>query len=140
MIKSGLYRPRRLVSLRKVAPGLADIGVGPDGALEIGAMVRLSELQRSAVIRDFAPLIAETLRTHSNEQPQSFGERARLFQFERGHRRAFLDCGFPSASADYRPLAETAKRPMWGLRDKTRDNGSVSKSYFSAPAGTATRQ
>jgi aerobic carbon-monoxide dehydrogenase medium subunit len=66
MMKSGLYRPRRLVSLRKVAPGLADIGVGPDGALEIGAMVRLSELQRSAVIRDFAPLIAETLRTHSN--------------------------------------------------------------------------
>jgi molybdopterin-dependent oxidoreductase-like protein len=55
MMKSGLYRPQRLVSLRKVAPGLADIGVGPDGALEIGAMVRLSELQRSAVIRDFAP-------------------------------------------------------------------------------------
>ena len=66
MMKSGLYRPQRLVSLRKVVPGLADIRVGPDGALEIGAMVRLSELQRSAVIRDFAPLIAETLRTHSN--------------------------------------------------------------------------
>jgi aerobic carbon-monoxide dehydrogenase medium subunit len=66
MMKSGLYRPQRLVSLRKVVPGLADIRVGPDGALEIGAMVRLSELQRSAVIRDFAPLIAGTLLTHSN--------------------------------------------------------------------------
>jgi hypothetical protein len=66
MMKSGLYRPQRLVSLRKVAPGLADIRVGTDGALEIGAMVRLSELQRSAVICDTVPLIAETLRTHSN--------------------------------------------------------------------------
>jgi aerobic carbon-monoxide dehydrogenase medium subunit len=66
MMKSGLYRPQRLVSLRKVAPGLADIRVGPDGTLEIGAMVRLSELQRAAVIRDSAPLIAETLLNHSN--------------------------------------------------------------------------
>jgi aerobic carbon-monoxide dehydrogenase medium subunit len=66
MMKSGLYRPRRLVSLRKVAPGRADIRVGPDGTLEIGAMLRLSELQRSAVIRDFAPVIAATLLTHSN--------------------------------------------------------------------------
>jgi len=66
MMKSGLYRPRRLVSLRKVAPGLADIRVGPDGTLEIGAMVRLSELQRSSVVRDFAPVIVGTLRTHSN--------------------------------------------------------------------------
>jgi len=66
MMKSGLYQPQRMVSLRKVAPGLGDIRVGPDGMLEIGAMVRLSELQRSAVIRDTAPLIAETLRNHSN--------------------------------------------------------------------------
>ena len=66
MMKSGLYRPRRLVSLHKVAPGLADIRVAPDGALEIGAMVRLSELQRSAVIRDTAPLIADTLLNHSD--------------------------------------------------------------------------
>jgi carbon-monoxide dehydrogenase medium subunit len=66
MMKSGLYRPQRLVSLRKVARGLADISVVPDGAVEIGAMVRLSELQRSAVIRHYAPVIAETLQTHSN--------------------------------------------------------------------------
>jgi aerobic carbon-monoxide dehydrogenase medium subunit len=66
MMKSGLYRPQRLVSLRKVVPGLADIRLEPDGALEIGAMVQLSELQRSAVIRHYAPVIAETLQTHSN--------------------------------------------------------------------------
>ena len=66
MMKSGLYRPQRLVSLRKIAPDLAEIRSGPDGVLEIGAMVRLSELQRSAVIRTSAPLIGETLLNHSN--------------------------------------------------------------------------
>jgi carbon-monoxide dehydrogenase medium subunit len=66
MMKSGLYRPQRLVSLRRVAPGLDDIRVGAAGSLEIGAMVRLAELQRSAAIRAAAPVIAETLLTHSN--------------------------------------------------------------------------
>lgn len=66
MMKSGLYRPQRLVSLRKVAPGLADIRVAADGALEIGAMVRLADLQRSTAVRATAPVIAETLLTHSN--------------------------------------------------------------------------
>src|SRR5438270_2869090 len=66
MMKSGLYRPQRLVSLRKVAPGLAEIRVGSDGALEIGAMARLAELQRSGAVRTAAPVIAETLLTHSN--------------------------------------------------------------------------
>jgi carbon-monoxide dehydrogenase medium subunit len=66
MMKSGLYRPRRLVSLRKVAPSLGDIRVSSDGGLEIGAMVRLSELQRCPEIRAAAPVIAEALLTHSN--------------------------------------------------------------------------
>ena len=66
MMKSGLYRPRRLVCLRKVGSGLADIRVGGDGSLEIGAMVRLADLRRSTEVRDAAPVIAETLLTHSN--------------------------------------------------------------------------
>jgi carbon-monoxide dehydrogenase medium subunit len=66
MMKSGLYRPRRLVSLRKVAPSLGDIRVSSDGGLEIGAMVRLSELQCCPEIRAAAPVIAEALLTHSN--------------------------------------------------------------------------
>ncbi len=66
MMKSGLYRPRRLVCLRKIGSGLADILVGGDGSLEIGAMVRLADLRRSTEVRDAAPVIAETLLTHSN--------------------------------------------------------------------------
>src|SRR5215210_114044 len=66
MMKSGLYRPQRLVSLRNVAPGLNEIRVGTDGTVEIGAMVRLAELQRSAAVRSAAPVISDTLLTHSN--------------------------------------------------------------------------
>jgi carbon-monoxide dehydrogenase medium subunit len=66
MMKSGLYRPRRLVSLRKLGPALAGIRIAADGGLEIGAMVPLAELQRSAAVREAAPVIAETLLTHSN--------------------------------------------------------------------------
>jgi carbon-monoxide dehydrogenase medium subunit len=66
MMKSGLYRPQRLVSLRHLGPGLTGIHAMPDGGFEIGAMVRLAELERSAAVRAVAPVIAETLLTHSN--------------------------------------------------------------------------
>jgi aerobic carbon-monoxide dehydrogenase medium subunit len=66
MMKSGLYRPRRLVSLRALRPALDAIRVAADGGLEIGAMVPLVQLQRSAAVRAVAPVIADTLRTHSN--------------------------------------------------------------------------
>ncbi len=64
MMKAGFCHPRRLVSLRGL--GVSAIAEAPDGALTIGAMVRLGELERSAVIRRAAPVIAETLVTHSN--------------------------------------------------------------------------
>src|SRR6184192_3869642 len=66
MMKSGLYRPQRLVSLRRLGPALTDIRATADGDLEIGAMVRLAEIERSLVVRAAAPVIAETLLTHSN--------------------------------------------------------------------------
>ncbi len=66
MMKSGLYRPQRLVSLRRLGPAVTGIHVAPDGGVEIGAMVRLAELERSPAIREAAPVIAETLLTHSN--------------------------------------------------------------------------
>jgi carbon-monoxide dehydrogenase medium subunit len=66
MMKSGLYRPQRLVSLRRLGPGLTGIHAMPDGGFEIGAMVRLAEIERSAAVRAAAPVIAETLLTHSN--------------------------------------------------------------------------
>jgi carbon-monoxide dehydrogenase medium subunit len=66
MMKSGLYRPRRLVSLRALAPALTRIAANPDGGLEIGAMVRLAEIERSDAVRRAAPVIVGTLLTHSN--------------------------------------------------------------------------
>ena len=66
MMKSGLYRPQRLVSLRRLGPALTGIQAAPDGGIEIGAMVRLAEIERSVAIRAAAPVIAETLLTHSN--------------------------------------------------------------------------
>ena len=66
MMKSGLYRPQRLVSLRRLGPTLTGIQAAADGGIEIGAMVRLAEIERSAAIRVVAPVIAETLLTHSN--------------------------------------------------------------------------
>jgi len=66
MMKSGLYRPQRLVSLRGLGNGISAIAAPPDGGLKIGAMVRLAELERSEAVRQAAPVIADTLLTHSN--------------------------------------------------------------------------
>jgi carbon-monoxide dehydrogenase medium subunit len=66
MMKMGVLRPARLVSLRAVEQRYSDISLGSDGALHIGAMATLSALERSPVIRKEAPVITGTLRTLSN--------------------------------------------------------------------------
>jgi carbon-monoxide dehydrogenase medium subunit len=66
MMKSGFYRPRRLVSLRALGPAFTIIAATPEGGLDIGAMVRLSQIERSAVMREAAPVLADMLLTHSN--------------------------------------------------------------------------
>lgn len=65
MMKAGVFRPSRLVSLRKVTP-LAAIDTAPDGELTIGAMTPLAVVERSAAVRAHAPVITRTLRTLSN--------------------------------------------------------------------------
>jgi aerobic carbon-monoxide dehydrogenase medium subunit len=62
MMKAGVLRPQRLVSLRNL--GLDKIEV--HGALRIGAMTTLSALERSPEVRKGWPVIARTLRTLSN--------------------------------------------------------------------------
>ncbi|HYT46845.1 MAG TPA: xanthine dehydrogenase family protein subunit M [Burkholderiales bacterium] len=64
MMKAGVLRPRRLVNLKKI--GLAEIGKGPAGELRIGAMARLSDIERSPIVRKDCPVIARTLLTLSN--------------------------------------------------------------------------
>ena len=66
MMKAGVLRPRRLVSLRAIDGGLAGIGLEANGELRIGAMTPLAELERAETVRRGWPVIAQTLRTLSN--------------------------------------------------------------------------
>jgi carbon-monoxide dehydrogenase medium subunit len=65
MMKAGVFRPARLVSLRALDE-LSAIARERDGGLRIGAMTPLAALERSAAVRAQAPVIAQTLRTLSN--------------------------------------------------------------------------
>jgi len=65
MMKAGVFRPARLVSLRAIK-ALTAVETRPDGALAIGAMTPLSVLERSAAMRVHAPVVTRTLRTLSN--------------------------------------------------------------------------
>src|SRR5262245_22491872 len=65
MMKAGVFRPAKLVSLRKIERKYSTIVAGRDG-LTIGAMTTLSELERSAEVRRQAPLITRTCLTLSN--------------------------------------------------------------------------
>src|SRR3954464_4214862 len=62
MMKAGVLRPARLVSLRKLK--LDEIRA--DGELRIGAMASLRALERSAKVKAGWPAITRTLRTLSN--------------------------------------------------------------------------
>ena len=61
MMKAGVFRPARLVSLARL--GLEGIEAGADGALRIGAMTTLRALERSPAS---FPVLKKTLRTLAN--------------------------------------------------------------------------
>jgi carbon-monoxide dehydrogenase medium subunit len=65
MMKSGMFRPTRLVSLSKIEKTYFSIAAGKDG-LRIGAMTTLTALEHSDEVRKHAPVITRTLRTLSN--------------------------------------------------------------------------
>jgi len=65
MMKAGVFRPAKLVSLRKIESNYAAI-TADAGGLTIGAMTTLSELEQSGDVRGHAPLITRTLLTLSN--------------------------------------------------------------------------
>jgi carbon-monoxide dehydrogenase medium subunit len=62
MMKAGVLRPKRLVSLRRL--GLDTVEA--NGTLRIGAMTTLGALERNAGVKSGWPVIARTLRTLSN--------------------------------------------------------------------------
>jgi len=71
MMKAGVFRPSRLVSLRKLAAENARITVAEEGSagkgqLTIGAMCPLAAVERSAHVARFAPVIPRAMRRLSN--------------------------------------------------------------------------
>jgi carbon-monoxide dehydrogenase medium subunit len=65
MMKAGVFRPTRLVSLAKIEKKYSAIATAKDG-LRIGAMTTLSALEHSADVKKHVPVITRTLRTLSN--------------------------------------------------------------------------
>src|SRR5258706_5096600 len=62
MMKAGVFRPTKLVSLRKI-DALTSIGSTAGGDLKIGAMTPLAVVERSAAVRSHAPVITRTMRS-----------------------------------------------------------------------------
>jgi aerobic carbon-monoxide dehydrogenase medium subunit len=65
MMKAGVFRPTRLVSLHRIA-GLSRIRAMPDGGLVIGAMTPLSAVERSNEVAHRAGVIVRAMRRLSN--------------------------------------------------------------------------
>ena len=71
MMKSGFFRPRRLVSLRRIEQAYRSISADPDGNLRIGAMATLAEIERSPDVIRHAPVVVHALRTLSNPRTRN---------------------------------------------------------------------
>jgi len=66
MMKMGVLRPTRLVSLRSVEKRYSDIQASPDGSLRIGALATLAALERSPLVKSRAPVITRALKRLAN--------------------------------------------------------------------------
>lgn len=66
LMKAGVFKPTRLVSLRKVEPRYSGIRLDEDGSLRIGALAALSDVERSPLVATKAPVVTQTLHTLSN--------------------------------------------------------------------------
>ncbi len=65
MMKTGVFQPSCLVSLRRVEKKHATV-VRSEGGLRIGALATLSSLEQSVAVRRAAPVVTSALRTLSN--------------------------------------------------------------------------
>jgi carbon-monoxide dehydrogenase medium subunit len=66
LLQSRIFRPTRLVSLRKLDGDLRGVRVDGDGSLRIGALTTLTELERSPVLTIAEPVLARALHALSN--------------------------------------------------------------------------
>src|SRR4029079_1307778 len=65
MMKAGVFRPEKLISLRKIEGRYSNISATDDG-LRIGAMTTLAAVERSAEVRKHAPAIHRPMLTLAN--------------------------------------------------------------------------
>jgi len=66
MMKAGVLRPTRLVSLNKIGEKHAALSVNADGELVIGGLARLLDIERHPLVRENWPLLCQTLRGVAN--------------------------------------------------------------------------
>jgi carbon-monoxide dehydrogenase medium subunit len=66
MMKAGVFAPSCLVSLAKIEPRHSEIELAGNGALKIGAMASLSQLEQSPHVAGAFPVLKRALRTLSN--------------------------------------------------------------------------
>lgn len=66
MMKAGVLRPTRLVSLRRVEDKYREIRVNEKGELRIGGMTTLAELEKSPLVQNGWPVLTRTFRSLSN--------------------------------------------------------------------------
>ncbi len=71
MMKAGVLQPTRLVSLHKIGPQHARVTVAADGALQIGGMARLADIETAPEVRKAWPLLAHALRGVANPRVRS---------------------------------------------------------------------
>lgn len=66
MMKTGVFQPTRLISLRGIESRYSKVTSAGDGSLRIGALTTLAALGGAAAVKKRAPVITDTLRTLSN--------------------------------------------------------------------------
>ncbi len=66
MMKTRLFQPTRLVSLRRLNGDLRGIRANEDGGIRIGAMTSLAELEYSPLLASTFPVLTRSLRMLSN--------------------------------------------------------------------------
>jgi carbon-monoxide dehydrogenase medium subunit len=71
MLKQGLIRPDRLVSLHRIGE-MRDVGHQPGDGTTIGALVTLRDAERSDVIRAHVPVLAKTYAQVANPRIRGF--------------------------------------------------------------------
>ena len=66
MMKAGVFRPRRLVSLRRLKGAMTAIEVTSSGDLRVGAMASLATLEHSPHVARCAPIIGRMMKRLAN--------------------------------------------------------------------------